>query len=73
MKKKFRIALGGLFALVGIVFFIIPGSMLVLILGLMMLSYDLPKARTALRYCQNAMSKSARKLDAYLLRRKLGN
>jgi hypothetical protein len=73
MKKKIRIAFGAVFALVGLVFFIIPGSMLVLLIGLMMLSYDIPKARTWLRWCQNAMSKSARKLDAFLLSRKLGD
>ncbi|WP_299079658.1 tellurium resistance protein TerC [uncultured Paraglaciecola sp.] len=71
MKKKFRIALGSLFALFGVVFFILPGSMFVLLAGLIMLSYDLPKAREWLRICQNAMSHSARKLDKALLDRKL--
>jgi|TARA_R110002096_G_scaffold6495_1_gene29941 hypothetical protein len=71
MKKKIRIALGGLLALFGVVFFILPGSMFVLLLGLLMLSYDVPKARDWLRTCQNAMSKSARKLDKMILDRKL--
>lgn len=73
MKKKFRIALGSILALFGVVFFILPGSMFVLLLGLMMLSYDIPKARDWLRLCQNAMSKSARKLDTFILNRKFKN
>ena len=73
MKKHLRITAGSILTAAGIIFFILPGSMFVLILGLMMLSYDVPKARNSLRWCQNAMSKSARKLDAYLLNRKLKN
>jgi hypothetical protein len=71
MKKKLRIAFGGLFAIFGVVFFILPGSIFVLLLGLVMLSYDVPKARDWLRTCQKAMSKSARKLDKIILDRKL--
>ena len=73
MKKQLRITVGGLLALFGIVFFILPGSMFVLLLGLIMLSYDFPKAREMLRWCQKSMSKSARKLDAFLLSRKFKN
>jgi uncharacterized protein YqgC (DUF456 family) len=73
MHKKLRIAVGSILAFVGIVFFILPGSMFILLLGLMMLSYDIPKAREWLRWCQSAMSRSARKLDAFLLKRKLKN
>lgn len=71
MKKKIRIALGSLLAIVGVVFFILPGSMFVLLLGLLMLSYDVPKAKQWLRSCQKIMSKSARKLDKIILNRKL--
>ena len=71
MKKKLRIALGSLLAIFGVVFFILPGSIFILLLGLLMLSYDVPKARDWLRTCQNAMSKSARKLDKMILERKL--
>jgi hypothetical protein len=67
MKKKLRIALGGLLAIFGVVFFILPGSILVLLVGLLMLSYDVPKARDWLRTCQNVMSKSASKLDKLIL------
>ena len=71
MKKKLRIVLGALLALFGVIFFILPGSIFVLLLGLMMLSYDVPRARVWLRNCQNAMSKSARRLDKMILDRKL--
>lgn len=73
MKKKLRIAIGGLLAIFGVVFFILPGSMFLVLLGLMMLSYDVPKARSWLRTCQNTMTKSARKLDKIILDRKLKN
>ena len=73
MKKHLRITAGSILTAAGIIFFILPGSMFVLILGLMMLSYDVPQARNSLRWCQTAMSKSARKLDAFLLNRKLKN
>jgi uncharacterized membrane protein YbaN (DUF454 family) len=71
MKKKLRIALGGLLAIFGVVFFILPGSILVLLAGLWMLSYDVPRARDWLRTCQKVMSKSASKLDKLILDKRL--
>ena len=71
MKKKLRIAFGALLAIFGVVFFILPGSIFALILGLLMLSYDVPQARYWLRTCQKMMSKSAQKLDKMILERKL--
>ena len=70
-SKHIRASIGGLLTVVGVVFFVLPGSMFLLILGLMMLSYDFPRAKNYLRICQRAMSKSARKLDSLLLNRKL--
>jgi hypothetical protein len=70
-SKHIRVGIGGLLTFVGVVFFVLPGSMFLLILGLMMLSYDFPTAKHYLRICQRAMSKSARKLDSFLLNRKL--
>ncbi len=70
MAKKLRICLGALFVAAGILLFIVPGSMLFLLLGLMILSYDVPKARDWLRQCQNGMSASAKKLDRLFGRRK---
>ena len=71
MKKKLRIAVGGLLTLFGLIFFILPGSVFVLLFGLVLLSYDVPKARDWLGTCQKAMAKSARKLDKIILDRKL--
>jgi hypothetical protein len=71
MKKQIRILAGGLFTALGFIFFILPGSMFVLLLGLLMLSYDFPKARHWLGICQKSMAKSARKLDKFLLDHKL--
>lgn len=70
MKKKLRISIGALCVAFGVILFILPGSMFVLLLGLFLLSFDLPVARGWLRACQNSMSRSSRKLDSYLLNRK---
>ncbi|MFT4994223.1 MAG: hypothetical protein ACI965_001246 [Paraglaciecola sp.] len=69
--KHFRIGLGSILILMGVVFFILPGSMFLLLLGLLTLSYDVPKAKDWLKVCQRSMSQSARKLDRVLLNRKL--
>lgn len=71
MLRTVRITIGALFTLVGVVFAILPGSILFLLGGLVLLSMEFPKMRTALRHCQKAMQTSARKLDRYLLMRKL--
>ncbi|GAB2701535.1 tellurium resistance protein TerC [Aliiglaciecola sp. 3_MG-2023] len=70
MKKTIRIALGAVLSAVGIVFAILPGSILFLIGGLVLLSYDIPFARKCLAKCQNSMSVNARRLDRFLLNRK---
>jgi Mg2+/citrate symporter len=70
MKRKLRTAIALLAITIGIVFAILPGSILFLIGGLMLLSIDYPSARKWLRKCQNGMSRSARALDKMLLRRK---
>lgn len=69
--KAVRIALGSILSLIGIVFAILPGSILFLIGGLMLLSYDIPLARKWLKKCQSGMSVGAKKLDRYLLNRRL--
>lgn len=61
------IALVGL----GIVFTIIPGSILFILAGLFLLSFDHKFARRWLRATQDTAAKGARKLDRWLLRRKL--
>jgi uncharacterized membrane protein YbaN (DUF454 family) len=71
MKKNCRIAIGALLTMFGLIFFVLPGSIFVLLSGLLMLSYDVPKARNWLLTCQKLMSKSARKLDKIILDKKL--
>ena len=70
MTKHLRISLGALLLTASIILFILPGSILFMLAGLAILSYDLPKARAWLRTCQAGMSRSARKLDSILLKRK---
>lgn len=69
--KAIRMTLGALLVASGVIFALLPGSILVLIGGLVLLSYDWPKARRWLAHCQSSMSRGARKLDRYLLARKL--
>jgi hypothetical protein len=69
--KIFRLTLGGLLLTAGILLTLLPGSILLLIGGLMLLSYDWPRARGWLKLSQTAMSNSARKLDRFMLLRKL--
>lgn len=71
MGKTIRIGLGTIMVAAGVIFFILPGSILFLVGGLLMLSYDVPRAREWLRVCQNNMASGARKLDRYLLNRRL--
>jgi hypothetical protein len=71
MAKSIRIGLGSLLVAFGIIFFILPGSILFLLIGLTVLSYDVPRARGWLRACQNSAARGARKLDKIILHRKL--
>jgi uncharacterized membrane protein YbaN (DUF454 family) len=70
VTKHLRISVGALLVATGIILFILPGSMLFVLLGLAILSYDLPKARAWLRNGQIGMSRAARKLDKMLYERK---
>lgn len=71
MNKAIRVTFGVLGVLVGTVFAILPGSILFLLGGLVLLSYDFPVARKWLKKCQDGMSVGARKLDRMILNRKL--
>lgn len=71
MNKVIRVTLGVLGVLVGTVFAILPGSILFLLGGLVLLSVDFPVARKWLKKCQDGMSIGAKKLDRMLLNRKL--
>ncbi len=70
MKKLTRISIGGVLVLVGFIFFIVPGSILLVIAGLMFLSIDIPIAKTWLRKSQNVAQQGARRIDKWLVRRK---
>jgi len=56
--------------LVSVIFTILPGSILFLLGGLVLLSMDFPPAKRFLAKAQSTMSRNARKLDLFLLRRK---
>lgn len=71
MGKTFRISIGSIMVAAGVIFFILPGSIIFLLGGLLMLSYDVPRARVWLRMCQNSMATGARKLDRIMLKRRL--
>ena len=71
MMKTLRLTLGGLLFAAGVVLTLLPGSILLVIGGLVLLSYDWPRARGWLKFCQGSMTRSARKIDAVLLSRKL--
>lgn len=68
--KSIRIGIGAIFCGIGVIFFILPGSILFLIGGLFLLSYDVPAARGLLKSCQRSMSKGARTLDRFIAGRK---
>ncbi|MBN7824580.1 tellurium resistance protein TerC [Bowmanella dokdonensis] len=69
--KTVRIVLGTLLAIFSVVLSILPGSILFLLAGLMLLSVDFPLARRYLKHCQKIMQTGARRFDRYLLNRKL--
>ncbi|AXR06855.1 PGPGW domain-containing protein [Salinimonas sediminis] len=66
-----RLTVGGLLFIAGIVLTLLPGSILLVVSGLVILSYDWPRARSWLGFCQRSMRHSALKIDRYLLARKL--
>ncbi|GFD69767.1 hypothetical protein KUL106_30300 [Alteromonas sp. KUL106] len=55
----------------GIILTLLPGSILFVVAGLVLLSYDWPRARGWLKYSQRTMTSGARKVDRFLLLRKL--
>ncbi|GGW89160.1 PGPGW domain-containing protein [Alteromonas halophila] len=69
--RKIRLLSGAVLVVAGLLLTLLPGSILVLLAGLMLLSVDWPPARRYLTHCQRGMTTSARRLDRYLLLRKL--
>ena len=68
--KLIRAIAGATLVVVGVVFTIIPGSILLVLGGLVLLSMDFIFARRFLNKAQQTMSRLARKLDLFLLNRK---
>lgn len=66
-----RLTLGAILFIGGIVLTLLPGSILLVVGGLMLLSYDWPRARGWLKYSQKTMTTGARKIDSFLLMRRL--
>ncbi len=66
-----RPTLGAILFIGGIVLTLLPGSILLVVGGLMLLSYDWPRARGWLKYSQKTMTTGARKIDRFLLMRRL--
>jgi hypothetical protein len=72
IKKSARTVIGAGLVALGLIFVIIPGpSLLLIIPGLFLLSYDYVWAKVWLRKCQSLMKKAATKLDAFIARRKM--
>ncbi|WP_084407399.1 PGPGW domain-containing protein [Aestuariibacter salexigens] len=71
MKKTVKTIVGASLVLAGIVFSILPGSILFVLAGLLILATEFAIARVWLRKCQSGMSHGARRLDRFLLLRKL--
>lgn len=70
LAKTVRTITGTSLVVVGVIFTIIPGSILLVIAGLFLLSYDYALARRWLKVCQDVFSQGARKLDRWLLNRR---
>jgi len=71
MKKILITITGGLLVLLGLIFVIIPGpSLLLLIPGFYILSFEYPAAKVWLRRCQVLLKKSATWLDNQIRKRK---
>jgi uncharacterized protein YqgC (DUF456 family) len=69
--RQLKVILGMVLCIIGVVLTILPGSTLLVLAGLMLLSTEYTPARKLLKWVQRSMSRSAVKLDRYLLNRKM--
>jgi uncharacterized protein YqgC (DUF456 family) len=69
--RQLKVILGMVLCIIGVVLTILPGSTLLVLAGLMLLSTEYTPARKLLKWAQRSMSQSAVKLDRYLLNRKM--
>jgi hypothetical protein len=68
--KFIRSLLGGVLVLLGIVLTILPGSTILILAGLVLISIDYKYPRAKLRILQKSLGRASRKLDRFLLKRK---
>ena len=68
--KLFRAAAAIALIFLGIIFTVLPGSTILVLIGLALLSVDFPHAKRFLVMTQRAVARTARKLDLILLKRK---
>lgn len=68
--KFIRSLLGGMLILLGILLTILPGSTLLVLAGLVLISVDYKYPRSMLRKLQKSLGRASRKLDKLMLRRK---
>lgn len=68
--RLFRILTSLVLILIGLILTILPGSIIFLLGGLVLLSVDFHPARRFLTKLQRGISRTARKLDLFLLNRK---
>lgn len=72
MKKIIISILGGALVMLGAIFIIVPGpSLLLLIPGFYLLSLEYEWAKVWLKKCQRLLTKIARHVDSFLLKRRL--
>ena len=73
IKQLFIHLVGGALVLLGLIFIVVPGpSLLLLIPGLYLLSFEYEIARVWLKKCQRLLKASAVWIDAKLRKRKFG-
>ncbi|WP_100657062.1 PGPGW domain-containing protein [Alteromonas flava] len=70
LAKTLRTTIGASLLAIGVIFTIVPGSILLVLIGLVLLSIDHALPRKWLRKAQRGMTLGARKLDAWLLSRR---
>ena len=72
MKKILITIVGGFLVLLGAIFIIVPGpSLLLLIPGFYILSFEYEGAKVWLKRCQALLAKTARWIDSVIMKRKL--
>jgi len=66
LRKTLITIIGGVFLLFGIVFIALPGTILILLLGLTILALEYSWAKRYVKTTQKAFSKGAKGLDQFI-------